>query len=68
MTLQTFISKIFERVILNILLPFSERNNIITPTQFGFRRKHSTLDAMLELVTACFDDINNQQISFLIIC
>ena len=58
-SLLTSISKIFERAILNRLLPFLERNNIITPTQFGFHRKHFTLHAMLDLVTACFDNINN---------
>ena len=57
------ISKIFERVILQRLLPFVERNNIITPTPFGFRRKHSILHAMPDLVTACFDNINNKQFS-----
>ena len=60
------ISKIFERVILNRLLPFLERNNIITPAQFRFRREHSTLHAMLDLVTACFDNINNKLFSSLI--
>ena len=33
-SLLTSLSKIFERVILNRLLPFLERNNIIPPTQF----------------------------------
>ena len=51
--LLTSISKFFDTVIpvLSRLLPFLERNNI-TPTQFGFRCKHSTLHAMLDLVTA----------------
>lgn len=43
------ISKILERVINKRLTDFLERNNLLSPSQFGFRTGRSTDDAVLEL-------------------
>ena len=45
---------------------FLKRNNTITPTQFGFRRNHSTLHPILDLITSCLDNIHNKQCSALV--
>ena len=41
-SLLTSLSKIFERIKFDRMIPFLERNNTITPTQFGFKHNHST--------------------------
>lgn len=48
------ISKIFERIINQIIEKFSIKNQIIPPQQFGFRKKHATTHAIHKLVA----DIN----------
>jgi hypothetical protein len=47
--LPTF-SKVFERVVFNRLYTHLERNEILSPSQFGFRRGKCTADAIYELV------------------
>ena len=49
--------KIFERRILNSLVSFSQRNKIIIPTQFGFRRNHFNLYPILDIIRECYDNI-----------
>ena len=54
----TFFSKIFEKIICNHLTEFMDENNIIYEYQFGFRQKHSTQQAIISLVekiTNCLD-------------
>ena len=53
-SLLSTISKIFERVILNRLISFLEKNNLIIATQFGFRHKHSTIHLMIDLITESY--------------
>ena len=54
-------SKVFERLIHNRLLSFFTRSNTIVPTQYGFRHKHSTIHAILDLITMCYDNLDNNQ-------
>ena len=42
-------SKVFERLIYNQLNNFLEKNNILYQYQFGFRKGHSTEQAILEI-------------------
>ena len=44
-------SKIFERLTLNRIESFIERNNILTSCQFGFRRGCSTTQAVVKLLS-----------------
>ena len=44
------ISKIFERIIFNQLHNYFETNNLYYNSQYGFRQKHSTELALLELI------------------
>ena len=48
------IAKNFERVILNRMVSFLERNNLIISTQFGFHYKHSTIQPILYLITESY--------------
>lgn len=43
------LSKVIEKIIFDRLLRFAQAENIIPPEQFGFRRKHSTVHALLNL-------------------
>ena len=48
-SLLSCISKIIERIIYNNLLEYLKKFDILTDRQFGFRPKHSTVDAIAEL-------------------
>ena len=41
-------SKVFEKAYCHRLISFLDRNNILSDTQYGFRRKRSTIHAVLE--------------------
>ena len=64
-SLLSSLSKVFERLIHN-RLSFFTRNNTIVPTQYGFRHKHSTIHAILDLITVCYDNLDNNQPSTLL--
>ena len=40
--------------------------NTIVPTQYGFRHNRSTIHAMPDLITTCYDNLNCKKISALI--
>ena len=44
------LSKVLERVVFNCVMKHVEKHNIVFPRQFGFRKKHSTIDAIMNLV------------------
>ena len=46
----SFFSKVFERVMYNYITDFIESLNILYKYQFGFRHKHSTQQAIITLV------------------
>ena len=48
-------SKIFERLILQRLLPILDQYNIILEHQFGFRRKHGTPEQCYRIVNEITD-------------
>ena len=46
----SFFSKVFEKVMYNHLIDFIDENNILSKHQFGFRKNHSTNHAVIALV------------------
>ena len=48
-SLLSCLSKVLERLVSDNLRDYLEINDIITPTQYGFRRKSSTLDQLLDI-------------------
>jgi retron-type reverse transcriptase len=50
-----------ERVILERLVAYIEGNRLIDPTQEGFRKNHSTTNALLRLVQSIVDDFNKDE-------
>lgn len=55
------ISKILERVIFNRILNFSDKYNILSKAQHGFRKKHSTQTAIMKFLEKLYEDINKNK-------
>ena len=65
-SLLSFLSKIFEKVILVRLVSFLERNNLIIASQFGFRHEDFTIHPILDLLIECYQNIEKKRVSALI--
>ena len=51
------LSKIFEKVLSTKLLSFFTQNSVLQRTQYGFRKKHTTTQAVLDVITHINDNI-----------
>ena len=56
-------SKIFERIIHVRLLDFLDQHNILSNSQFGFRKKHSTVSALSILIDKIYTGLNDGNIT-----
>ena len=57
------INKIFEKIMHKRLYAFFEENNLIYENQFGFRKKHSTTHALIDLTEDIRQAIDNNEFS-----
>ena len=57
------IAKAFEKILLTRLLSFFNQNSILQDTQYGFRKKHNTIHAVLDVITQLYDNIANNKFS-----
>ena len=48
-SIQPLIGKLIEKTLYSQVMSFVSNNNILSPNQFGFRAKHSTIHAQLAL-------------------
>ena len=55
------ISKVFEKVMHNRLLEFLETYKILTNSQFGFRKSHSTYTALMTLMDQSITSLENDE-------
>lgn len=55
------IGKIFEKIVNNRLEEYLTKNNIITPRQFGFRKGVGTEDALIELTSHLYDQLDKHK-------
>ena len=46
---------------------FLNKRSILFPTQYGFRKNHSTMHALLDLITSSYDEINNNKFTALVL-
>ena len=60
------LSTILEKLIKTRLTSFLEKHSILYPKQYGFRTKHSTTHAVLDITTGLFDNINDKIFSCLV--
>ena len=61
-TILPYISKIFESSICIRLVKFFEKFSLLTDSQFGFRSKKSTCDALIRFVNSIYDSLDSKQI------
>ena len=56
-----FISKILEKHVFDHFYNFLNENKLLSENQFGFKRKHSVIDALLALKRNTITSLNNNQ-------
>ena len=56
-----YLSKIFERYMINSLNSFLHKNNIISKYQFGFQKNISTIDALICLIESIYNSLNGKK-------
>jgi hypothetical protein len=61
-------SKILEKVVGRRLVTFLESNGIISTSQFGFRKNHSTLHPMIHLMNFVTEALNKKETAIAIFC
>ena len=61
LSILTYFSKIFEKLLHKRLSEFLNKNNVIIPIQYGFQTNFSTSHAILDFITHAYDNINNNQ-------
>ena len=59
-------SKVFEKLIKVRILSSVNRHNIIYDRQSGFRKKHTTLHPLVDIISECYDNINDGNLSCLL--
>ena len=62
----TCFSKIMEKLIHKRLMSFLNKHKVIQKHQYGFQSNVSTNHALIDVVSDCFDNINNNQYTGLI--
>ena len=62
------LTKIFEKVVCLRLLNFLEINNILTPDQFGFRKSHSAVHPMVNMMNFVSSALNKKETAIAIFC
>ena len=65
-SLLSVISKVFEKLISIRVMSFIEKHSILSPTQYGFRPESSTEFAILNIVSSCYENINEKLFTGLI--
>ena len=65
-SLLSVISKMFEKLISIRVMSFIEKHSILSPTQYGFRPESSTEFAILDIVSSCYENINEKLFTGLI--
>jgi hypothetical protein len=61
-------SKILEKIVCNRLSKFLTANKIISNSQFGFRKKHSTIHPILHLINEVTNASNSKKFTLAIFC
>jgi hypothetical protein len=61
-------SKILEKVVGKQLTSFLKYNNILSPSQYGFRKNHSTLHPMVHLMNFASESLNKKETAIAIFC
>ena len=60
------LSKLIEELILKCITSFLDKHEVIQPHQFGSRKKHSTIHALLDTLSSCYDAMNEKNFQALL--
>ena len=60
-------SKILEKIVYSRTVDFLNFNSVLCPTQYEFRPKQSTVHAILDIVSTCFDNVENKKFTGLLL-
>ena len=60
-------SKILEKLVHSRTVDFINSHHILTPMHNGFRSNHSTIHAILDIVTSTYENIENQVFTGLVL-
>ena len=60
-SLLTSLSKSFDKLLLKRLVSFFDTHKILVPVQLGFHRAHSIIHPIIDLITICFDAIEEKK-------
>ena len=60
-------SKIREKLVHSRKVDFINSHHILTPTQYGLRSNHSTIHAILDIITSTYDNIESQVFTGLVL-
>ena len=63
----SYFSKIFEKLIHTLLSKFWTKNNVLITNQYGFQAKLSTTHALLDVITSSFENIKDNLFTGLIL-
>lgn len=61
------ISKIMEKIIFNQLYEYLMQNNLISKHQFGFRRLHSTMSALLDCTNSWYMNMDRKMFNLVVL-
>jgi hypothetical protein len=61
-------SKILEKIVASRLTDFLETNNLLSATQFGFRKEHSTLHPLIHFLNFVSNSNNKKEYAMAIFC
>src|SRR6218665_2344291 len=61
----SFLSKTLERLVSLQLLPYIEQSGLLSPSQSGFRARHSTETVLLSLLSDIYSAVNRSQLTLL---
>ena len=56
-SLLSVFSKILEKLVYTRTVDFLNSHSVLVPTQYGFRPKFSTIHAVLDIITSCYDNM-----------
>ena len=62
------ISKIFERIVYDQVYNYLEKNSLLYISQYGFRPKHSTEFAVIELIDEIYKHLDNSKNPLVVFC
>ena len=65
-SLLSCLSKVLERLVSDDLRDYLEKNNIITGAQYGFRKKSSTLDQLLDVYDKMMSGLDQRKVTKLL--